>query len=165
MVSLWYGLLWCRIADNMIQNMTQTELKHTSKCQLTMMTSSNENIFRVTCPLCGEFTGHRWIPAHKIQWCGALIFSLLCALNKQSWGWWFETPSRSLWRHFNALYIPHLAFTDERWGPLTSKRLTHCGREDLWKWAIFYTILTSPKSWLSQDLDAGCEDSLVPMDS
>ena len=20
-------------------------------------------------------------------------------LNKQSWGWWFETPSRSLWRH------------------------------------------------------------------
>ena len=23
------------------------------------MTSSNENIFRVTCPLCGEFTGHR----------------------------------------------------------------------------------------------------------
>ena len=28
-----------------------------------------------------------------------------CALNKrlskQSWGWWFETKSRSLWRHFN----------------------------------------------------------------
>ena len=21
--------------------------------------------------------------------------------SKQSWGWWFETPSRSLWRHFN----------------------------------------------------------------
>ena len=45
-------------------------------------------------------------------------------------------------------------------------RLTHCGREDLWKWAIFNSILTSPKSWLSQeDLDAGCEHSLVPMDS
>ena len=26
-----------------------------------MMTSSNGNIFRVTGPLCGEFTGHRWI--------------------------------------------------------------------------------------------------------
>ena len=25
------------------------------------MTSSNGNIFRVTGPLCGEFTGHRWI--------------------------------------------------------------------------------------------------------
>ena len=33
-------------------------------------------------------------------------FSLICTLNKrfskQSWGWWFETPSRSLWRHCNA---------------------------------------------------------------
>ena len=27
-----------------------------------MMTSSNGNIFRVTDPLHGEFTGHRWIP-------------------------------------------------------------------------------------------------------
>ena len=33
------------------------------------------------------------------------MFSLFCAwrngLSKQSWGWWFETPSRSLWRHWN----------------------------------------------------------------
>ena len=32
---------------------------------LLMMTSSNGNIFRVTGPLCGEFTGHRWIPLTK----------------------------------------------------------------------------------------------------
>ena len=25
-------------------------------------------------------------------------------LSKQSWGWWFETPLRSLWRHRNGLY-------------------------------------------------------------
>ena len=25
-------------------------------------------------------------------------------LSKQSWGWWFETLSRSLWRHRNAWY-------------------------------------------------------------
>ena len=30
-----------------------------------MMTSSSENIFRVTGPLCGEFTGLRWIPLTK----------------------------------------------------------------------------------------------------
>ena len=40
---------------------------------------------------------------HKGQWRGALIFSLIAALNKrlsrQSWGWWFETPSHPLWRH------------------------------------------------------------------
>ena len=29
------------------------------------MTSSNGNIFRVTGPLCGESTGHRWIPLTK----------------------------------------------------------------------------------------------------
>ena len=30
-----------------------------------MMTSWNGNIFRVTGPLCGEFTGHRWIPPQR----------------------------------------------------------------------------------------------------
>ena len=38
-----------------------------------MMTSSNGNIFRVNGPLCGEFTGHRWIPLTKASdaelWC------------------------------------------------------------------------------------------------
>ena len=38
-----------------------------------MMTSSNGSIFRVTGPLCGEFTGHRWIPLTKANkaelWC------------------------------------------------------------------------------------------------
>ena len=42
---------------------------------------------------------------HKGQWRGALMLSLICALNKRlsglSWGWGFETPSRSLWRHCN----------------------------------------------------------------
>ena len=38
-----------------------------------MMTSSNGNIFRVAGPLCGEFTGHQWIPRTKASdaelWC------------------------------------------------------------------------------------------------
>ena len=38
-----------------------------------MMTSSNGNIFRFTGPLCGELTGHRWIPYTKAGdaelWC------------------------------------------------------------------------------------------------
>ena len=50
---------------------------------------------------------HRWPvnSIHKGQWRGALMFSLICALNKrlskQSWGWWLETLSRPLWRHCN----------------------------------------------------------------
>ena len=43
---------------------------------------------------------------HKSQWRGALMFSLICGLNKrfskQSLGWWFGKPSRSLWLHCNA---------------------------------------------------------------
>ena len=45
------------------------------------MTSSNGNIFRVTGHLCGELTGHQWIP-HTGQWRGALTFSLICAWMK-----------------------------------------------------------------------------------
>ena len=42
---------------------------------------------------------------HKGHWRGALMFSLISVWIygwvKQSWGWWFETPLRSLWRHCN----------------------------------------------------------------
>ena len=70
-----------------------------------MVMSPNGNIFRVTGHLCGEFTGHRWIPRTKAYdvelWC---FFDLRLnkRLSKQSWGSWFETPSRTLWRHCNA---------------------------------------------------------------
>ena len=47
---------------------------------------------------------------HKGQWRRALMFSFICALNKrlskQLWGWWFEAPSRSLWRHRNGKRLP-----------------------------------------------------------
>ena len=54
---------------------------------------------------------------HKGQWQGALMFSFICALNKQlskqSWGWWFETPSHSLWRHCNVHKIKRHAMHSE----------------------------------------------------
>ena len=44
-----------------------------TKTVIRMMTSSNGNIFRVTGPLWGGFTGHRWIPYIKASdaelWC------------------------------------------------------------------------------------------------
>ena len=43
------------------------------RVDIVMMTSSNGSIFRVTGHLCGEFTGHRWIPRTKASdaelWC------------------------------------------------------------------------------------------------
>ena len=68
------------------------------------MTSSNGNIFRVTGPLCGEFTGPGEYPAQRPV-ARSFVFSFICTLSKrlskQSYGWWFETQSRPLWRHCN----------------------------------------------------------------
>ena len=72
-----------------------------------MMTSSNRNTFRVTGPLCVEFTGDRWIPLTKASDTEFDVFfdlRLNKRLSKQSRGWWFETPSHPLWRHCNVLY-------------------------------------------------------------
>ena len=69
-----------------------------------MMTSSNGNIFRVTGHLWGEFTGPGEFPAQRpVARCFDVFFDLRLnrRLSKQSWGWWFETISRSLWRHRN----------------------------------------------------------------
>ena len=73
-----------------------------------MMTSSNGNIFRVT----GLCAGNSPVPVnspHKGQWRGAfdVFFDLRLnkRLSKQTWGWWFETLSSSLWRQcFEKIY-------------------------------------------------------------
>ena len=70
------------------------------------MTSSNWNIFRVTGPLCGEFTDPGEFPTQKPMTRSFDVFSdlrLNKRLSKQPWGWWFETPSWSLWRHCNGI--------------------------------------------------------------
>ena len=70
-----------------------------------MMTSSNGNIFRVAGPLCGEFTGHLWIPRTQRPMTRSFLVFFDLRLNerlsKQSWGCWFETPTRPLWRQRN----------------------------------------------------------------
>ena len=66
-----------------------------------MMTSSNGNIFHVT----GHFVWgiHRWPVTRSFD----VFFDLRRneRLSKQSWGWWFETPSRPSWRHSNVPVI------------------------------------------------------------
>ena len=47
-------------------------------------------------PVTGEFHTQRPVTRRFDDLC------LNKRLSKQSWGWWFETPSRSLWRHCNA---------------------------------------------------------------
>ena len=62
--------------------------------------SSNGNIFRVTGPLFGEFTGHRWISLTKGQWRGVMMFSLICAWTKG----WINNRNVSGLKHHRAHY-------------------------------------------------------------
>ena len=79
----------------------QDHINYISNLFLSMMTSSNGNIFRVTGRLREKFTGHRGIPLTKAS--DEELWYFLSApnkrLSKQSIRRWFETPSRSLWRH------------------------------------------------------------------
>ena len=49
-------------------------------------------------PVTGEFPSQR-----PVAWSFGVVFHLRLnkRLSKQSWGWWFETPSHPLWRHCN----------------------------------------------------------------
>ena len=73
-----------------------------------MMTSSNGKIFRVTglcagnSPVTGEFLAQR--PVTR-SFDAFFDLRLNKQLNKQSWGWWFETLSCSLWRHCNVYIV------------------------------------------------------------
>ena len=49
-------------------------------------------------PVTGEFPAQRPVTRSF-----DVFFDL--RLSEQSWGWWFETPSRSLWRHSNAFTL------------------------------------------------------------
>ena len=73
---------------------------------LNMMTSSNRKIVRVTGHLCEEFTGPGEFPAHSpVTRSFDVFFDLRLnkRLRKHSWGWWFETLSCPLWRHYNEI--------------------------------------------------------------
>ena len=79
-----------------------------NRCRPTsiMMTSSNGTTFRVTDPL-------------AVTRSFDVFFDLRLneRLSKQSRGWWFETPSRSLWRHCNdvATWHPTMSQWTEVW--------------------------------------------------
>ena len=64
-----------------------------------IMTSSNGNICAGNSPVHGEFPAQRPVTRSFDA-----FFDMRPnkRLSKQSWGWWFGTPSRSLWRHRNA---------------------------------------------------------------
>ena len=109
-----------------------------------MMTSSNGNIFRVTDHLCGEFTGQRWITRKRPVMRSFDVFFDLCPhkrLSKQSWGWWCETPSGSLWRHCNGSWKSHQLIRHCWWFGKLSDDLFKIIRHIVWKTFVNYLNL------------------------
>ena len=55
-------------------------------------------LFAGNSPVAGEFPAQRPVTRRFDVFCDLRLNK---RLSKQSWGWWFETPSCSLWRHCN----------------------------------------------------------------
>ena len=110
-----------------------------------MMTSSHRNIFRVTGPLCGEFTGPGEFPTQRPVTRSFNVFfdlRLNKPLSKQSWGWWFETLSRSLWRHRNGGAFFRSYINDNK---NVSYMRSHKKRLLVWLWKNLLTHLPLEK--------------------
>ena len=113
-----------------------------------MMTSSNGSIFRVTGLCVGNSPVTCVFPSQRPvtrSFDSFFDVRLNKPLAKQSWGWSFETPSRSLWSHCNVLPL----FSEQAWS--TEKdRFSILSRINLCIWNksmqstshIVYTILS-----------------------
>ena len=108
--KIWYyiyhSIAWPSVLYFFLLLLEGTQIKrYRYWCQV-MMTSSNGNIFCVTGPLCGEFTGPGEFPTQRpVTRSFDVSFDLRLNkwLSKQPQGWWFEMPSWSLWRLCNVL--------------------------------------------------------------
>ena len=94
---------------------------------LNMMTSSNGNIFGVTGPLCGEFTGDRWIPRTNASDAELWFFSLVCTRINS---WVNNREAGDLRRH-----CAHYEVTvmNGRWEIIKAVSFSH-GKLEIWKW-------------------------------
>ena len=108
-----------------------------------MMTSSNGNIFHVTGPVPGEFPAQR--PVTRSY---DVFFDLRLneRLSKQSWCWWFETPSHPLWRRCEVIVA---MFKDRLSGHGLPLDTIHIGKYTVyqcgagfWSYLISYSIKT-----------------------
>ena len=89
--SSWQGQIMMPIADS-VYNVPKIR---SDTCPDSPCPWWNGNIFRITGHLCGELTGHRWIPRTKAS-DAEFLFSLICAWMN---GWVSTRESGDLRRH------------------------------------------------------------------
>ena len=99
---------------------------------MSMMTSSNGNIFRVT----GLFAGNSLVNSpHKGQWRGALIFSLICTWTNS---WANNRDAGDLRRH-----RAHYDVIVMQWaGECRNFKLLYFKLFKNWKWTILSVLVT-----------------------
>ena len=95
-------------------------------------------------PVTGEFTSQKPVTRSF-----DVFFDLHLnkSLSKQAWGWWSETPSRSLRRHCNENKYVKSSNMDcimswHHWDPLVP--LSHFWQVGVWVWAEFWRFITDP---------------------
>ena len=74
------------------------------------------------------------------------VFFDLCLnirLSKQSWGWWFETPSRILWRH--SLALRRRRFCVQSQPSLFVFYMSHWNAHGFF--IVFAVVISSPHKW------------------
>ena len=77
---------------------------HTRQSKTTWWRHQTETFSALLALLCGNSPVTGEFPSQwPVTWSFDVFFDLQLykQLSKQSWGWWFETPSHSLWRHCN----------------------------------------------------------------
>ena len=81
-----------------------------------MMASSNGNIFGVTGPLYGEFTGSRWIPLTKASDVELWSFILICTWTNGRINSWDAAELRCHCTHYDIIVMKTVKMM--QWGKL-----------------------------------------------
>ena len=164
-ITPWCGSVfyWCNLRVNgLSQRDRVNKRRHYTHCRLLVLCEGNSTVT-------DEFPSKRPVTRGV-----DVFFDLLLnkQLSKQSWGWLFETPSRSLWRHCNEI----VGRSDEPTSApmLYDKVISRCISCDFYNnsplsvktvlpgtlWAIYYDFLISVCGILVLHRKANCVSQL-----
>ena len=131
------------------------------------MTSSNGNIFHVTGHLCGEFTGHRWIPPTKSS--DAELWYFIWSAPEQAIEQVFEQDLRRRRAHNDVPASQMFSWNtsrkhiDKHWNTLTNiLQTTILSLSFLWTFLIKWKIVKTCSQLSNRQFSIGLGNDLAP---